>query len=69
MGNCSTEYNHNTRRSNNPPSLHNNQNNNKQNNYNSYTEEINNSNTTLPIPETQEVYKISRKTRLKKKIL
>ena len=67
MGNCSTEYNHNTRRSNNPPSLHNNQNNNKQNNYNSYTEEINNSNTTLPIPETQEVYKISRKTRLKKK--
>ena len=66
MGNCSTENNHNSRGLNNPPSLYNNQNN-KQNNYNSNTEEINNSSISLPIPETQEVYKISRKTRLKKK--
>ena len=66
MGNCSTEYNHNSKTPKNPPSIYNNQNN-IQNNYNSNTEEINNLSITLPIPETQEVYKISRKTRLKKK--
>jgi WD40 repeat protein len=60
MGNCSSEYNQNSRALNDPPQIYANQNT-PINKYNQNIEDINISNSSIPIPETQEFYKISRK--------